>query len=258
MPGAGVLMLSVVVAVSTVYPISAFYVGGMAKLHASPKMLKCPRRILRQLPTYKVEIPQEALQLQELASYCDSCTLGAFVMQWMSLPRSERKNLSYNGAVQSRVGDPCHYTCPDELVKYFDPTNMIYSVALSIMAPNIEIENNWNAETRGDICESIMAFAYLARTKRIRCSCESKKTSQQMSTIIDAFSWLTYHLHTKTGANFLMWVKWIKDAVAWRQCQEEGRVDDASQNLQAICAEHDPSEPPRHKMGVLRNLALVE
>ena len=216
---------------------------------------RSPRVCVRQLPTSLRDIPQEAFQLQEMASLCDSCTLGDFVMQWMSLARSTRKLLSHNGAVQSRLGDPCHYTCPDELVHYFDPTNMIYSAALSIMAPNFDIETNWNAETRGDICESIMGFAYMSRTKRI--SCERWEASQQMSKIVDAFSWLTYHLHTKTGGTFPMWVKWIKDTAAWRKCQV---VDDAShQNLQAICAEHDPSEPPRQKMGVLHTgLMMVD
>ena len=210
-------------------------------------------KCVRPLPTHEgTDIPFEALQLQELASNCNSCALGGFVMLWMDLPRNQKKQLSYNGAVESRVGDPCHYTCPDELVRYFDPGNYIYSAALSIMAPHLETEKNWNAETRGDILESIMGFAYLSRTERIECSCQSRKASQQMSKIIDTFSWLTYHLYAATGALFPDWVKWIKETAAWRKCQT---VDDAShQNLQAICAEHDPSEPPRHKMGVLRNL----
>lgn len=209
----------------------------------------------RPLPTHEgTDIPFQALQLQELASNCNSCALGGFVMLWMELPRNQKKQLSYNGAVESRVGDPCHYTCPDELVRYFDPGNYIYSAALSIMAPNLEIETNWNAETRGDICESIMGFGYLSRTKRISCSCRSRKVSQQMSTIIDTFSWLTYHLYAATGALFPNWVKWIKETAAWRKCQT---VDDAShQNLQVICAELAPSVPPRQKIGgVLHNMA---
>ena len=216
---------------------------------------KCsfPSKRVRPALTSKDDIPQAAFELQELASHCDSYILGDFVMLWMSLPRNERKNLSYNGAVESRVGDPCHYTCPDELVRYFDPGNYIYSAALSIMAPHLETEKNWNAETRGDILESIMGFAYLSRTERIECSCQSRKASQQMSKIIDAFSWLTYHLYAATGALFPDWVKWIKETAAWRKCQT---VDDAShQNLQAICAKLEPSVPPRQKIGGVLHMA---
>ena len=83
----------------------------------------------------------------------------------MQLCVRDRKTLSHNGAVRSRPGDPCHYHCPVEQVTYFDPSNKIYRVALSIWAPRLDFEN-WNMETRGDICESLMGYAYLVNIAR--------------------------------------------------------------------------------------------
>ena len=95
------------------------------------------------------EILEEAHVLQDWATHIDSSTFEKFVHQWMQLSVQDRKTLSHNGAVRSRPGDPCHYHCPVEQVTYFDPSNKIYSVALSILAPQLDFEN-WNMETRGN------------------------------------------------------------------------------------------------------------
>ena len=70
--------------------------------------------------------------LQHWATRIDSSTFEKFVHQWMQLSVRDRKTFSHNGAVRSRPGDPCHYHCPVEQVTYFDPSNNIYSAALSI------------------------------------------------------------------------------------------------------------------------------
>ena len=105
--------------------------------------------------------------LQHWATHIDSSTFEKFVHQWMQLSVRDRKTLSHNGAVRSRPGDPCHYHCPVEQVTYFDPSNNIYSVALSILAPQLDFEN-WNMETRGDICESLMGYAYLVKIGAVK------------------------------------------------------------------------------------------
>ena len=105
--------------------------------------------------------------LQHWATHIDSSTFEKFVHQWMQLSADDRKTLSHNGAVRSRPGDPCHYHCPVEQVTYFDPSNKIYSVALSILAPQLDFEN-WNMETRGDICESLMGYAYLVKMGAVK------------------------------------------------------------------------------------------
>ena len=90
----------------------------------------------------------------------------------------------HHGAVRSREGDPCHYRCPFEQVSYFDPSNTIYSVVLSILAPQLQSEG-WNKETRGDICESLMGFACLVQRGSAR---GDRRNTQQVADIIDEFS----------------------------------------------------------------------
>ena len=92
----------------------------------------------------------------------------------MQLSAQDRKTFSHNGAVRSRPGDPCHYHCPVEQVIYCDPSNNIYSVALSILAPQLDFEN-WNMETRGDICESLMGYAYLVKIGAVRHEMETSR-----------------------------------------------------------------------------------
>ena len=145
---------------------------------------------------HDARIPEEAQQLMELAARFDSKLFGELVTRWMTLPQSMRKSLSYSGAVRSRVGDPCHYKCTQRSVAYFDPTNKIYSAALSVMAPQLEMEQNWNAETRGDICESLMGYGYLVCSGQIRNAREVQEV-QAISNIVDDFSWWTWRLHTQ-------------------------------------------------------------
>ena len=98
----------------------------------------------------------EARELQERAPQFDSHAVGYSVLRSMALPKDKGKMLSDNGAVRCRTGDPCHYVCPvDGGVSYFDPMTRIYSVALSMLAPQLEAQG-WNKGARGDICESLM------------------------------------------------------------------------------------------------------
>ena len=126
--------------------------------------------------------------LQDWATHIDSSTFEKFVHQWMQLSVRDRKTLSHNGAVRSRPGDPCHYHCPVEQVTYFDPSNKIYSVALSTLAPQLDFEN-WNMETRGDICESLMGYAYLVKMRGVKGrdeNVEKKRKAWQTSSTASA------------------------------------------------------------------------
>ena len=52
--------------------------------------------------------------------------------------------------------------------------------------------------------------------------------------LIDAFNWRTWRLHAKTDGRVLTWVKWNKDAAAWRNAasQGEGASEALHQTLQ--------------------------
>ena len=208
------------------------------------------RRLPRPLPVPDgVELVQDAFVLQEWVSHFDSDAFGDFVLLWMTMSKAMRKMLSHNGAVRSRSGDPCHYRCPHEKVDYFDPANMIYSVALSILAPQLESED-WNAQTRGDICESLMGLNYLVKRGSMRGYLTLTK---QVADIVDFCSWMTYRLHAVTGDDFLGWVRWINDNVVWRKYSPDSdeERESAYQNLASVCEAVDLWEGPRCKHGFM-------
>ena len=167
---------------------------------------------------YPGQCPQSAEILQHWATGINSTLFAEFVREWVKLTKNVRKTLSYYGAVRSRPGDPCHYRCPVEQVTYFDPSNSIYSAALGILAPQLDSEN-WNKKTRGDICESLMGYAYLVR-RNMEPHAEHRKQTEQVADIIDEFSRTTYLLQADTGDNFFNWVLWIKSVAAWRKQEQ--------------------------------------
>ena len=173
-------------------------------------------------------IPTEALQLQDLITNMDTKVFSHLVQAWMDMPRSTRKNLSYNGALRSRQGDPVHYHCPVTCQNYFDPTNWIYENALKLLAP--ELTNfPWNAETRGDICESIMGFAFIAEH---RPSTSTTAAISKVSDLIDMVSWLTFRLCQSVGyGQFLEWIKWIQDIAAYRNRTSSTSKEDPLDSL---------------------------
>ena len=160
----------------------------------------------------------------------------------VKLDKKVRKMLSHNGAVTCRPGDPCHYRCPFEQVRYFDPRNKIYSVALSIMAPQLESEYNWNLNTRGDICESLLGYAYLVKMGMVKGREENVEKTKGVANIIDCFSWRTYQLELTAGDDFFHWVRWIKDNAACGQFAQasEEEQEAAHHNLLRVCEEADP------------------
>lgn len=107
------------------------------------------------------------------------------------------------------------------------------------------------AETRGDICESLMGYGYMVCGGHTRSN-TTWTQANDISDIVDAFSWLTWRLHTKTDAAFLTWIKWIKDTAAWRRqpykTRNWGEKDPSHQNLEDVCAQRVPWEGPRPKL----------
>ena len=90
-----------------------------------------------------------------------------FVNSWMEMPRANRKTLSCFGAVESTVGMPVHYHCEILRKSYFDPSNYVYSIAVDILyGSNGDTRPIWNAETKGDILESLLGFHWLCEVRR--------------------------------------------------------------------------------------------
>ena len=131
--------------------------------------------------------------------------------------------MSYSGAVCSRQGDPVHYHCPVSRQNYFDPSNWIYKSALRLLAPELA-DLPWNDETRGDICESIMGFAFIAER---RPSTSRTVAISKVSDLIDMVSWLTFRLHQNVGdGRFLSWINRIQDIEAYRNRSKRARRED--------------------------------
>ena len=193
-----------------------------------PARAAVPLRPPRPMPAFGGQhIPWRAVELVEAAVRFDTNLFGDFVCVWMMrLTKGERKVWSYDGAVQSSLGDPTHYYCPFTSENYFDPGNWIYDLALTIMCPALMAQVNWNAETKGDICESIMGANYIwsviiprfRRDLLEQCDARFGRRLEYCSTLIDHFIWHTYHLHRETGdERMLSWVRWIVSIVSWRK-----------------------------------------
>ena len=193
-----------------------------------PARAAVPLRPPRPMPAFGGRhIPWRAVELVEAAVRFDTNLFGDFVCEWMMrLIKRERKLWSYDGAVQSRLGDPTHYHCPFTSENYFDPGNWIYDLALTIMCPALMAQVNWNAETKGDICESIMGahYSWSVTIPRLNphwlelCDARFGHHLACCSALIDYFAWHTYHLHLETGdEQMLTWVHWIVSVVSWRK-----------------------------------------
>ena len=86
----------------------------------------------------------------------------AFFQEWMKLPYRLRKNLSYHGGIRIQHGEVRMRVHNDELddarnraaeaVRYHDPGNSIYALAMQLMWPEVG-KHDYNQETIGDISE---------------------------------------------------------------------------------------------------------
>ena len=76
------------------------------------------------------------------------------------MPHSVRKQYSYDGAIKTRPGCPVHFKDQNTGISYFDPSNRVYQIGFDFLFPGLAKEQ-WNAETKGDIVESILGYVWL-------------------------------------------------------------------------------------------------
>ena len=125
----------------------------------------------------------------------------------------------------SRPGDPVDYTCPFSQDRYFDPTNRVYSAALAVLAPELStgelcatVTNN---VSRGDICESLLGYAYLVEQGLTSADLTSEALSavQVVASLVNECSWLCYWLARRVSSwdSFYKWISWVNATVAWRK-----------------------------------------
>ena len=121
---------------------------------------------------------------------------------------------------------------------------------------------DWKAETKGDICESIMGAHYnwsvtIPRFKPHwlgQCDARFGRRLAYCSAFIDHFTWHTYHLYLETGdAQMLSWVLWIVSIVSWRKYHRDIDPD---------VLVHEPNvefvERPRDKSNGFLNLVIAD
>ena len=179
----------------------------------------------QQMPHFPEHIPTSALELIAGTMRLNGSGFGKFVSAWMQLPRCSRKSWSYSGAVKSEESDPKHYICPFTAQCYFDPGNFTYAMTLAIMSPDLMALENWNWETTGDICESMMGANYewsvvMSRPGKelVGCRFLFGRTLKLCSDLIEHFVWHTYQLLVQVGQEqMLSWVRCIVDIVHRRK-----------------------------------------
>ena len=80
---------------------------------------------------------------------------------------------------------------------------MIYATAMCFLAPGMLVVRNWNDETRGDICESLMGNYYeLFHNKERRDCLGVLSHARDVSLIIERVSVLTYRLYKTKETDF--------------------------------------------------------
>ena len=143
---------------------------------------------------------------------CATSWLEEFIVGWMELPRHDRKWLSYYGGIRRRLP-----TCPtggtrvegvlspfaDEEIprdhhdpQVFDPGNWIYRLATRMLVPQLLETYHWNAETVGDIWESLLGYAALPQKMlhkvAIQRSSETEQWAKSFAQWIDAYVYSVY------------------------------------------------------------------
>ena len=62
------------------------------------------------------------------------------------------------------LGLPVHYHCDILQKKYFDPSKYVYSIAFDLLCGSPHLQ--WNAETQGDILESLLGYHWLLEVQK--------------------------------------------------------------------------------------------
>ena len=103
--------------------------------------------------------------------------------------------------------------CPHSGQGYFDPSNAIYATALRFLAPRT-LNRDWNIETLGDICESLMGFEYQLRHTQRPDPLNMFESVADVSFILERTTSLTYRLYKIAGEEFYAWCNCIVSRAA--------------------------------------------
>ena len=93
--------------------------------------------------------------------------------------------------------------------------------ALAFLAPQL-VDLAYNDETRDDICETLMSFAFMAEHSE---STSGMVAISKLRDLIDMVRWVTFRLPKSVGSErFLEWAKWIQDIAAYRSRKKRARM----------------------------------
>ena len=94
--------------------------------------------------------PEEEMEwLSTLLQRSSPAHFVEFITAWMQILSHTRKSWSYGGAVKGkRTGG----------LTEFDPGNWVYAHVLGLLCPTLMRAVEWNEETKGDICEALLAL----------------------------------------------------------------------------------------------------
>ena len=193
---------------------------------------------------HTVHVPPEGVALVQIARSVQRDKFGKFIDDWMTQPHGVRKTLSYSGALHSNKDDPVHYVCKYTGQGYFDPMNKIYSIAMSILAPQLW-SRGWNIETRGDIFEGLLGYWYMLEHNECNDVCQVGPQAQCVAIVIEETTRLVYKLNIHTGTAF---EEWCAHILANAHCGND--VESARRLLPQLGA-IGPSNAPRTKKGFI-------
>ena len=99
----------------------------------------------------KEVLPKDLMdRLSALVAKCQPKQMQAFIDDWMEMnTQFVRKGWSYLGCVKG---------CHEGDMLGFDPGNWVYSWVLGLLCPSLMEVAPWNIETKGDICEAMLAL----------------------------------------------------------------------------------------------------
>ena len=115
-----------------------------------------------------------------------------FIETWMGMPAGVRKALSHFGAIRVRSNGRYDYTCEHTGDQFFDPTNWLYMMGFNLFFPRLATSYNWNAETKGDIIESVLGFNYYKNWVQKDLHFPFMLASDRLAALFDT---VFFHLH---------------------------------------------------------------
>ena len=150
-----------------------------------------------------------------LASTCHPSSLHELIAMWMNdLPKKTRKVLSYSGALRCRDPRcPVHYVSTGG-VRFFDPGNYVYALTFDMLWPLHASENRWNIETKGDILEALMGFAFEKSNAEDLSSARWLEHANILAAYIEEMSYQVWLLSVAHGSSdILCWLDRLREKI---------------------------------------------